>query len=205
MSPVLTCVVIAIAGYLLGSISTGLLVSKISNGPNLYKVGSGNTGATNVTRSMGLSQGLLTFVGDVLKAIAACLIGKWLFGQYGAMLGGLFAVIGHNWPVYHRFHGGKGASSTCGVALFCFPIPALISFALGILSVLITRFISVGSLMVAISYAILICVLHWGDWITVAWAVILALLLVIRHRENIQRLIAGTERKFTGKKEPAGK
>ena len=200
MRTFLICFLIAAAGYLLGSFSTGLTLSHAAKGPNLRKVGSGNTGATNVTRAMGIRDGLITLFGDALKAILACLIGQWMFGHTGALIGGLFAVIGHNWPVLYDFKGGKGAASTCGAMLFCYPELAVICFVVGILTILITKYVSVASMVVILLYTILIAVLHWGSWLDIAWALLLTVLLVIRHRENIQRLLNGTERKFTGKK-----
>lgn len=193
-------ILIAVVAYLLGSFSAGLAVAKIKKGPNLREVGSGNTGATNVTRTMGLSNGLITFFGDVLKAVLSCLLGLWLCGRNGALVGGLFAVIGHNWPLYYGFKGGKGAASTCGVLLVCDPIGALICYLVAILIIALLRYISVGSMVLVAVNLIVVC-FRFPDPVSIVWAILLLVLLVWRHKENIKRLIQGNERKFTGKKE----
>ena len=191
-------IAVAVAAYLLGSVSTGLLVAHFSHGPDLRKVGSGNTGASNVLRSMGLRHGLITFLGDYAKAMLACAMGRWLIGDlYGAMLGGLFAVIGHNWPVFFGFRGGKGVASSVAVMLACFPIPALICYGLAVAVIAVTRFISLGSLTALVSFSVLVS-LFWahGDWLIILWTVLLAVFCIIRHRSNIDRLLHGTERKI---------
>ena len=194
---ILTYVLVGVIAYLLGSISTGLLVAKIHHGPNLREVGSKNTGASNVLRTMGLKSGLITFVGDCGKAALACGIGYWTLGQYGAMLAGLMVILGHNWPVFFQFKGGKGVASSCGVMLVCFPIPALISYVVAIGVIALTRFISLGSMCMLTAFAILVSVFFsGGDPVVILWAVLLAALCILRHRTNIGRLIHGTENKL---------
>ena len=194
---ILTYVLVGAVAYLLGSISTGLLVAKLNHGPNLREVGSKNTGASNVLRTMGLRNGLITFVGDCGKAALACGIGYWALGQYGAMLAGLMVILGHNWPVFFQFKGGKGVASSCGVMLVCFPIPALISYVVAIGIIAATRFISLGSMCMLTVFAILVSVFFsGGDLLVILWAVLLAALCILRHRTNIGRLIHGTENKL---------
>lgn len=194
---ILTYVFVGAIAYLLGSISTGLLVAKIHHGPNLREVGSKNTGASNVLRTMGLKSGLITFAGDCGKAALACGIGYWTLGQYGAMLAGLMVILGHNWPVFFQFKGGKGVASSCGVMLVCFPIPALISYVVAISIIAATRFISLGSMCMLTAFAILVSVFFsGGDPVVILWAVLLAALCILRHRTNIGRLIHGTENKL---------
>lgn len=191
---ILTYVLVGAVAYLLGSISTGLLVARLNHGPNLREVGSKNTGASNVLRTMGLKSGLITFAGDCGKAALACGIGYWTLGQYGAMLAGLMVILGHNWPVFFQFKGGKGVASSCGVMLVCFPIPALISYAVAIGIIAATRFISLGSMCMLTVFAILVSVFFsGGDLLVILWAVLLAALCILRHRTNIGRLIHGTE------------
>ena len=201
MSDPVRCVLIALISYLLGSISTGLILAKAAHGPDLHKVGSGSTGASNVQRSMGTKFGIITFLGDFAKAALACGLGWWLFGHQGAMLGGLFAVIGHNWPVFFGFKGGKGVASSTAVMLICYPIPALICFALTIAVIAIWRYISLGSMICLSSYALLVS-LFWaeGSWIPVVWSVLLAVICVARHHANIGRLIRGEENKLSFRK-----
>lgn len=197
MNPILSYIIVAVIAYLLGSISTGILVAKIADGPNLREVGSKNTGASNVLRTMGVRSGLVTFVGDCGKAALACGIGWWLVGRYGAMLAGLMVILGHNWPVFFQFKGGKGVASSCGVMLICFPIPALISYVVCLLIIGTTKLISLGSMCMLTLFAILTIVLSsGGDAVIIIWAVLLAALCILRHRTNIVRLLHGTENKL---------
>ena len=191
---------IAVIAYLLGSFSTGLVWARIKNGPNLREVGSKSTGASNVLRTMGLKSGVITFVGDVLKALLACWIGQLLGGHTGAMVAGLFVILGHNWPCFHGFKGGKGVASSCAVMLMTYPIPALISYVVAIAIIAVTRFISLGSMILLTLFAVLVIFTCGGDWFAIVWAIVLAALCVYRHRANIGRLIAGTENKLGSKK-----
>lgn len=196
MSMTLRYVLLGVIAYLLGSFSTGLTVARVHHGPNLREVGSKNTGASNVLRTMGVRNGLVTFLGDCGKAALACGIGWWMVGQYGALLAGLMVILGHNWPVFFQFKGGKGVASSCGVMLVCFPIPAIICFVITILIIWLTKYISLGSLCMLTLFAIIVSVTNWGNWLIVAWAVALAALCFLRHRSNISRLIHGTESKL---------
>ena len=193
----------ALIGYLLGSISTGILVSNATGGPNLYEVGSKSTGASNALRAMGARRGAITFLGDYAKAALACLIGLWLTGglsggpRWGALIAGLAVVIGHNWPCFFHFRGGKGVASSTAVMVFCFPIPGLIGYAIAIATIAITRYISLGSMLMLISYALIVSI-GWAQgsvWV-ILWAVALAVLCLGRHHGNIGRLLRGEERKI---------
>ena len=193
----LSYAIIAVIAYLLGSISTGLILARLTGGPNLREVGSKNTGASNVLRTMGLRSGLITFAGDCIKSLLACLIGNWLLGHNGAMLAGLFVILGHNWPIFFQMKGGKGVASSCGVMLVCFPIPAIISYVVAIAIIAVTKFISLGSMCMLICYALLITLFfNGGSIIAILWAILLAALCVIRHHANVTRLLAGTESKI---------
>ena len=200
MNDVLKYLLIAAVAYLLGSFSTGLTVAKATHGPDLHQVGSKNTGATNALRTMGLKRGLVTFVGDVIKALLACFIGHKLMGQNGAMLAGLMAIVGHNWPVYYHFKGGKGAACSCAVMLCTFPIPAVISYVVAILTIVVTKYVSLGSMVLLLLFAVLVAITNWGSWLAIAWAAALALLCVYRHKANIVRLVHGEESKIGSKK-----
>ncbi len=191
----------AVIAYCIGSISTGILVSKAFHGPDLHTVGSKSTGATNVQRTLGWKPGLITFFGDSIKAILACWLGLILTGSHaGAMFAGVFVILGHNWPLFFHFKGGKGVASSCGVMLFCYPLPALICFAVTIAVIAVTRFVSLGSMTLLTLYAVLVSIFFSGGniWV-ILWSVFLALLCIYRHRANITRLLNGTENKL-GKK-----
>ena len=198
MNTVAAYILSGVIAYCLGSISSGILVSKKAHGPDLRSVGSKNTGASNVLRTMGWKYGLLTFTGDCLKAILACWIGELITGSHhAALVCGICVIIGHNWPLFFEFKGGKGVASSCGVMIFCFPVPALISYVIAILVIALTKYISLGSMCMLTSYAILVSLFYsHGSWQIILWAFVLAILCIIRHRTNIQRLIHGTENKF---------
>lgn len=193
-------IAIAVIAYLLGSISFGMIVAKAAGGPNLREVGSKNTGATNVLRVMGVKIGLLVFVLDILKALIACIIGRVWMGLNGAMLAGLAVVIGHNWPCFFQFKGGKGVASTLAVMLMTFPVPAVICYVVEIAIIAATRYVSLGSIVLGGLFALLVIVTNWGNWLVVVWALLIAGLLIGRHHANIGRLIRGEENKISFKK-----
>ena len=190
-------VLIAVLSYLLGCISTGLMVAR-GTGHDLRSEGSQNTGATNVLRILGAKKGAITFAGDFAKATIAMLLGKWLGGRDGMLIASLMVVIGHNWPVFHGFKGGKGVA--CSVAiLFMFFWQGAMAGAAAILVIWKTRYISAGSLTMLSVFAILLC-LTQPFWPVGVWALILAALSFYRHRTNIVRLKNGTENKLSFKK-----
>lgn len=193
-------IVIAVIAYLLGSISFGMVVSKAAGGPNLREVGSKNTGATNVLRVMGVKVGLLVFVLDILKALTACIIGRVWMGLNGAMLAGLAVVIGHNWPCFFQFKGGKGVASTLAVMLMTFPVPAVICYVVAIALIAVTKYVSLGSITLAALFAAMVIGMNWGNWLVIAWVMVISGLLIVRHHANIGRLIHGTENKLGAKK-----
>ena len=183
----------AVIAYLLGSISTGILVSQKA-GHNLRQEGSHNTGASNALRVLGLKGGAITFLGDFLKAFIAVMVGKWIGGLNGGMIAGLFVVLGHNWPVFFGFQGGKGIACSAAV-MTLFPIPGVIAAALCLLVIFIWRYISVGSLTM-LTVFFLILAFTQPFWPVAAWAFVLLLLGIYRHRANLQRLKNGTENKI---------
>lgn len=196
----LNYIIVAVLAYLLGSISFGMIVAKLAGGPNLREVGSKNTGATNVLRVMGLKIGLIVFVLDILKALIACIIGRVWLGLNGAMLAGLAVVIGHNWPCFFQFKGGKGVASTLAVMLLTFPIPAIICYVVAIVLIATTKYVSLGSITLAALFAILVIATNWTNWLVILWVLIIAGLLIWRHHANIGRLLHGTENKLGSKK-----
>ena len=189
-----------LAAYLIGSLSGGITVSRLAKGPDLRTVGSKNTGASNVQRTMGWKYGLITFFFDAGKGIMSCWIAELICGSHmAALLAGLFCVIGHNWPVYYRFRGGKGVAATGGVMLYCFPVPALICIALTVLVIALFRYISVGSMLMVISFAVLSAFISKGNACVIIWACLLMIMCIARHHANISRLIHGTENKLGSK------
>ena len=202
MRNILLSVLVAVVAYLLGCFSTGLTVSN-AKGVDIRSKGSKNTGASNVLRVMGLKSGLVTFVGDFLKATLACWIGRLIlpgatFGveRFGAMLAGVFAVVGHNWPVFYGFKGGKGVACSAAVILFVNPLWGIVSIAICIAVIALTRFISLGSMTMLFCYMVLMTIAFWGQWTVCLFTALLFAMCVWRHRANIGRLLNGTENKI---------
>ena len=200
----LNYVIIAVLAYLLGSISFGMIVAKLAGGPNLREVGSKNTGATNVLRVMGVKIGLTVFVLDILKALIACIIGRVWMGLNGAMVAGLAVVIGHNWPCFFQFKGGKGVSSTCGAIFLTYNPEAVLAYIITIAIIALTKYVSLGSICLMLSFALLVTIREIATgmacWYAIPWAFLMAALVIWRHKENIKRLLNGTERKLGDKK-----
>lgn len=192
----LTC----ITGYLLGSLSGGIITSRLAKGPDLHTVGSKSTGASNVQRTMGWKYGIITFFFDALKGIAACVIAETVTdSHFVAMLAGLCCVIGHNWPVFFRFRGGKGVATTGGVMLYCFPVPALICIAVTIAIIALFRYISVGSMLLVFLFFVLTFVFSKMNPCVIIWSFLLMVMCIGRHHANITRLIQGNENKLGNK------
>ena len=200
MSREIPFILCCIIGYLLGSVSGGIITAKLANGPDLHTVGSKSTGASNVQRTMGWKYGIITFLIDGLKGIFACLI-AWLItgSHFASLLAGLFCVIGHNWPVFFHFRGGKGVATTGGVMLYCFPIPALICIALTVAVIALFRYISVGSMLLVTVFFVLSFFFSGPNTCVIIWAFLLMVMCIARHHANISRLIHGTENKLGNK------
>ncbi|MEA4897223.1 glycerol-3-phosphate 1-O-acyltransferase PlsY [Bacillota bacterium Meth-B3] len=189
---------IAVAGYLIGNFQTGLVVSRMM-GTDVRAHGSGGTGATNVMRTLGWLPSALTLAGDMVKGALAAGLGLWLGGVWGARLGGLCAVLGHNWPALFGFRGGKGIATTGGVILALNPIIALSLIACQAAVLLVTHIMSVASLVSAGLYVVLTLMLHWGDWWAIGYAALLGALAFFSHRTNIDRLAHKRENKLNFK------
>jgi len=193
MNMILTVVI----GYLLGSISTGVILSKMVTKTDIRTQGSGNAGTTNMLRILGRKMALLTFAGDMLKGIIAVFIGKALVGgTLGGMLGVTGAVLGHYYPLYFGFKGGKGIATSFGSLLFVFPIQALLAFAVFLVLVGVTHYVSVGSVAAAVTLPLLV-VLTTPDNLPVCILVCcIGASVIWRHRANIVRLIQHKENKL---------
>lgn len=192
-------VICTIIGYFLGSLSAGLMLTR-NTGVDIRKQGSSNIGATNVLRLLGAKMGVLTFLGDLSKGLISCTIGYVIAGRNGAAFAGIFAVLGHNWPVFYDFRGGKGIATSTAVLLFLFPVPTLINFAIAVAVALISRYVSLASLSL-ISLSLINTIVSRPFFPDILTALILCVLGYWRHRANIERLISGTESKlFQNKK-----
>ena len=193
----LSILIVIVAGYLLGSISTGVVLSRLFAKTDIRSQGSGNAGTTNMLRVLGRKMALLTFIGDMLKGIIAVFIGKWLIGgELGGLLGVVGAVLGHYYPLYFGFKGGKGIATSFGSLLFVFPVQALLAFAVFLILVAVTHYVSVGSIAAAITLPLLIVITRFQEptlWII---TVCIGASVIWRHRANIKRLMTHTENKL---------
>ena len=184
--------------YLLGSIPFGVLLAKFRR-VDLRQHGSGNIGATNVLRTLGTTAGVLTLIGDCGKGyLAGWLAGKILEAQWAVAVAALAAFLGHVFSVFLKFKGGKGVATGLGIFLYLMPWAGLASIGIFMLTLVITRYVSVSSLLAAVSIPWLGFYFHApGPSIYVAAAAVVV--TAFRHRENMQRLIDGTENKFMKK------
>lgn len=181
--------------YLVGGIPFGLLFSKLK-GIDPRKAGSGNIGATNVARTAGKSLGVLTLLADGAKGALPVLFASKAFGREWAALAGLCCFLGHLFPLYLRFRGGKGVATALGVFLVLMPLGALLATGAFVIAVSLTRIVSLGSMLGGILlpvYAYL-----WEGQGYVFWvSLLISLLVLVRHKANIQRLLKGTEHKIS--------
>ncbi len=198
---------IALVAYLLGSINFAVLISKKSYHEDIREYGSKNAGTTNMMRTYGKKAAILTLLGDLLKGVVACVIGSLLLGQWGGYTAALFAVIGHMFPVWFRFKGGKGIATTAGVVLWLSPATFGVLLFLFVALVLWTRYISLGSVMGMLMYPLIlnrfalmtpaVLQLAFPGRDLVAMAIMA--LAIWKHKANIIRLWQGKENKFSFK------
>ncbi|WP_313340469.1 glycerol-3-phosphate 1-O-acyltransferase PlsY [Sedimentibacter sp.] len=189
--------IIAIISYLLGNISFAYILGKIFTKKDVRDFGSGSAGATNALRTFGKKIGIMVFFGDVLKGVIAVLIGKNIGGDTGAYLAGASVIIGHNWPVLLGFKGGKGVATTIGVVFMINIKLTLICFVLGVIIIIITRTVSMGSIFgMAMAPVVAIVFIKPFDLAFFLFCLFIAGMSIYRHKDNIKRLIKGTERKI---------
>ena len=219
---ILLCIIIP---YLLGSLNFGVMISKKHYRDDIRTHGSGNAGATNMLRTFGWKAAVLTMAGDMLKAVIAVGMGYLVVGvnaqvtdaagvsyrmvdQFGAAIAGLFVMLGHMFPIFFKFKGGKGVATSGMVILMISPITAAVCLVVFLIVVIGTRYVSLGSVMGLIFYPIVLnAISHAYDPPRNATAcmisVLMATLVVFMHRENLKRLMNRTESKISFKKKPA--
>ncbi len=210
-------IICILIGYLFGLFQTGYLYGKL-NKIDIRKHGSGNAGTTNALRTLGLKAGVITFIGDCLKCVIAVALVKFLFAgkcdnlSLLAMYAGAGVVLGHNFPFYLGFKGGKGIAATAGLVLATDPIMFLIVAVVFIAIVAVTRYVSLGSLIIMIVY--LVSVILYGQnghfalgqaelYELYGIAAVLTIMAFVRHSANIKRLLNGTENKISFRKKVA--
>ncbi|MEO0509950.1 MAG: glycerol-3-phosphate 1-O-acyltransferase PlsY [Verrucomicrobiota bacterium] len=197
MSPV-SIITVSIVGYLLGSISFAVIVAK-SQAVDIFSEGSGNPGATNVKRTLGAKWGNAVFALDALKGLVAAGWPLLLLGEHGLKLGiiGLVAaILGHSFSVFLKFRGGKGVATTMGGLLAIMPLVLLIGLLVWLLCFATTRVVALASILFALSLPISGNFLHGAGDPRFTLALLLAMLIVVRHRSNINRLLTGKEHSF---------
>lgn len=214
---IVIAVLLSIAlGYFLGSINFALVISKLVYKKDIRNYGSGNAGMTNMARTFGKKAAIFTLLGDMLKGIAAVIIAQLLMGETTAYLAMLFAVIGHSFPVYYGFRGGKGVAVAAGMALYLEPIVFGILLLIFLFILITTKYVSLSSIMVMIIYPFLLYKLYFlshgyldpeltikmvPNIVVVVCSFAVSIIVIVLHRENIKRLRHGTENKVSfGKK-----
>ncbi len=203
-------VLVVIFAYLIGSISFAVVFSKIFMKDDIRTHGSGNAGTTNMMREGGFLPGALTFICDVLKGFVACYVGKIVFGMinvsnadecaiYGAFICGVACMLGHVFPIFFGFRGGKGIATSVGIFAVCNPIAIAIGLAVFAIIVLVFRYVSVASITAAVTVVSFTMVFYNSDalfWPQAVLAIVMGLIVILKHIENIKRIINGTENKI---------
>ena len=186
-------VLACLLAYIIGSIPNGLIVSRVVAGIDIRQYGSHNIGATNVWRTLGKGPGAAVFLLDFIKGILGVFFGYLLVGTPFAMIfGGMAAIIGHSLPLFLGFHGGKGVATGLGVIAFLMPKVTIVVFLVWLAIVLVTRYVSLGSIIAAA----LVPILAWLFSYPIEYFVfglLAAVLIIVRHKTNIVRLLNGTE------------
>ena len=190
--------------YLLGSVNTAIIVSGVMYHDDIRNHGSGNAGFTNMMRNYGKKAAIITFVGDILKTVLAVLIGWCVFGYLTAYIAGLACLIGHVFPVFYNFRGGKGVVCLATILLMLDWRLFLILLAIFIILVLGTKYISAGSVICAMLFPLILNRMNDTPFKMIEIiALVIAVIIVVKHRENIKRIFNGTESKFAFKKSKA--
>ena len=191
----LVIILLIFVSYLIGSVPTGYLLGKL-RGVDVRTIGSGNVGATNVARAVGKSQGIITLIADAAKGYLPVFMALQL-GQ-GSLTVGLTAIaafLGHLYPLFLNFQGGKGVATGFGALLALAPMATMVLVVVFVLTVVATRIVSLGSLATAVAAPLSLWLFHQPP-VIVAMGCFLGAMVIIRHRANIQRLLAGTEPRF---------
>ena len=205
----IACAVMAIIAYLIGSINFSVILSKKMAGFDVREKGSGNAGTTNMLRTVGKKAAIITLICDVLKGVVAILVaiilGKIISGSNGALLvqiAGVAVILGHTFPIFFKFKGGKGVATSLGVLIMSNWQIGLICLVFALILIALTQMVSVGSIAAAILYPVLTLFIPQnyivpGNYLI--YSIVLAVLIVFNHRENVKRLLNETENKISFK------
>ena len=197
----MTVSILMVLSYLIGAIPFAFILTKLIAGTDVRGVGSGNVGATNTSRILGLKYGVLVGIMDILKGFLAVLMIQLLLpenaSEYWIFVGAILSIVGHNWSIFLKFSGGKGVATTFGVLLRVFPLVFIIStLIIWVIVVIATKYVSLASILGAISLPIQIIILRRNPYFII-FSVILALFIVMRHHSNIKRLFRGCESRLS--------
>jgi len=199
---VIVVIMLLLGGYLIGSIPFGYLMGRVNKGVDVRKVGSGNIGTTNVLRTLGWVPGSVVFLGDFGKGLIAVSIGHAFASLTGLdsslvkSLTGFSSILGHNWPIFLKFKGGKGVATSAGVFVALTPMPFVLSGLTMIAVVALTRYVSVGSISAAVGLPIFIWIWPGKSVFYLLFSTLIAVMIIIRHRSNLKRLWQGTENRL---------
>ena len=209
-----TYIIVAVIAYLIGSINFSIILSKKMAGFDIREKGSGNAGTTNMLRSVGKKAAVITLICDILKGVVSILIavlaGKIVKNLDNALLvqlAGIFVIIGHTFPIFFKFKGGKGIATSLGVLLMTNWQIGLICLVFALVLIALTRMVSVGSIAAGILFPVLVAFIDQNyivptsnsNWSYLVFSIIIALLVIFNHRANVQRILNGTENKISFK------
>ena len=210
-----TYIIIAVIAYLIGSINFSIILSKRMAGFDIREKGSGNAGTTNMLRAVGKKAAVITLICDILKGVVSILIavlaGKIVKNLDNALLvqlAGIFVIIGHTFPIFFKFKGGKGIATSLGVLLMTNWQIGLICLVFALVLIALTRMVSVGSIAAGILFPVLVAFIDQNyivptsnsNWSYLVFSIIIALLVIFNHRANVQRILNGTENRLSFKK-----
>lgn len=187
--------IIILAAYLIGSIPSGLIIGKTFYKIDIREHGSKNLGGTNTFRTLGIKAGLTVTIMDILKGTLATLLPFFLDTNMPLLLAGVFAVIGHMFPIFANFRGGKAVATSAGVILAYEPLFFLFAVIIFFISLYITKYVSLSSMIACLLALIYSLIFHFGDWLLIIVISILTVFIFYRHRANIKRIIDKTEPK----------
>ena len=203
------CIVMAIIAYLIGSVNFSVILSKKMSGFDVREKGSGNAGTTNMLRAVGKKAAAITLICDILKGVVAIgiaiILGKLIEGSNGALLvqiAGVAVILGHTFPIFFKFKGGKGVATSLGVLIMSNWQIGLICLVFALILIVLTQMVSVGSIAAAILYPVLTLFIPQNYIVPgsyLIYSIILAVIIVFNHRENVKRLLNGTENKISFK------
>lgn len=211
----ITAVVTVIAAYLIGSINFAVIFAKAFLKKDVREMGSGNAGTTNVMRNAGFLPGVLTFVFDALKGFVASFMGKMIFDYintqtaaewsnpvFGAFLCGAACMLGHVFPIFFQFKGGKGVATSVGIFAVCCPIAIIIGLIVFAAVLFISKYVSLSSILAAVT-VVLLSIIFYDKSASILPQIVLSLVMgaivITKHKDNIKRLLAGTESKIKSK------